>query len=332
MRFHDPHFLLLLLLLIPLLLQQRRREREMPAYRLAYGVGEDVLPDSFRTRCARALPHLRLLLLALAIVALTRPQSIEREVKVRSEGGDLVVALDLSTSMLAEDLQGSEPRENRLAMAKTVLAGFLRGRQNDRIGLIAFAARAYPAAPLTLDHDWLQGVVARLQTGAIEDGTAVGDAILAALNRLRDKPARSQAVILITDGRSNTGEVAPQLAAAAAKALGVRIYAIGIGSRGPAVIPIDDPLGGTLYRRVDADLDENALREIAAGTNGRYFRADDQGMLTQVFQEIDRLEQRVTEEKAFFTYRELYAAFLLAALAVMAAELLLRTTWLRRLP
>jgi len=332
MRFHDPQFLLLLLLLIPLLLHQRRQERRMPAFRLAYGVREEVLPDTFRARFARHLPYLRLLLLALAMLALARPQAIEREVKVRSEGGDLVVALDLSSSMLAEDLQGSEPRKNRLAMAKTVLAGFLRGRQNDRIGLIAFAARAYPAAPLTLDHDWLQAVVARLQTGAIEDGTAVGDAILAALNRLRDKPARSQAVILITDGRSNTGVVTPQRAAAAAKTLGVRIYAIGIGSRGPAVIPIDDPLGGTLYRRVDADLDESALREVAVTTGGRYFRADDQGMLAQVFQEIDRLEKRLTEEKAYFTYRELYPIVLLTALAVMAAELLLRTTWLRRLP
>ena len=332
MRFHDPHFLFLLLLLIPLLLRQRRSERGVPAFRLAYGVAEDGLPDTFRARCARALPYLRLLLLALAIVALARPQAIEREVKVRSEARDLVVALDLSTSMLAEDLEKSMPRENRLAMAKTVLTAFLRGRPDDRIGLVAFAARAYPAAPLTLDHEWLQAAVARLQTGAIEDGTALGDAILAALNRLRDKPARSQAVILITDGRSNTGTVTPQLAAAAASALGVRIYAIGIGSRGPAVIPIDDPLGGTLYRRVDADLDEAALREIAAGSNGRYFRADDQGMLAQVFREIDRLEKRVTEGKAFFTYRELYPIVLLAALAVMVADLLLRTTWLRRLP
>jgi Ca-activated chloride channel family protein len=332
MRFHDPQFLLLLLLLIPLLLRQRGQERRTPAFRLAYGVGEEALPDTFRARCARYLPYLRLLLLALAMLALARPQASEREVAVRSEGGDLVVALDLSTSMLAEDLQASEPRENRLAMAKAVLAGFLRGRQSDRIGLVAFAARAYPAAPLTLDHEWLQAVVARLQTGAIEDGTAVGDAILAALNRLRDRPARSQAVILITDGRSNTGVVTPQLAAAAAQTLGVRIHTIGIGSRGAAVIPIADPLGGTLYHRVAADLDETVLREIAATTHGRYFRADDQGMLAQVFREIDRLEKRLIEEKAFFTYRELYPILLLSGLAVMVAELLLRSTWLRRLP
>jgi Ca-activated chloride channel family protein len=330
MRFHDPQFLLLLLLLIPLILSQRGQERRTPAYRLAQGAR--ALPVTWRSRCARYLPLLRLLLLALAILALARPQAIAREVKVRSEGGDLVVALDLSTSMLAEDLKGSGPRRNRLAMAKAVLADFLRGRQSDRIGLIAFAARAYPAAPLTLDHEWLQAAVAGLQTGAIEDGTALGDAILAALNRLRDRPARSQAVILITDGRNTTGAVTPQRAAAAAKALGVRIHTIGIGSHGPAVIPIESPTGGTLYRRVDADLDETILRGIAATTGGRYFRADDQGVLTRVFQEIDRLEKHVIEEKAFFTYQELYPILLLSGLALMAADLVLSTTLLRRLP
>jgi len=325
MRFHDPQVLFLLLLL-PLLWLRR----EPPAYRLAHAVR--ALPDSPRARFARALPWLRVLLLALAIAALARPQAIAREVKIRSEGVDLVIALDLSSSMLAEDLQGGEPRRNRLAMAKAVLADFLRDRPNDRIALVAFAARAYPAAPLTLDHDWLRDAVARLQSGAIEDGTALGDAILTALNRLRDLPAKSQAVILITDGRNNTGSISPQQAAAAARALGVRVHTIGIGAHGAAVIPIDNPLGGTLYRRIAADLDEGVLREIAAGTGGRFFRADDQGMLARVFQEIDHLEKRVSEEKAFFTYRELYSPFLLGALALLLAELGLRATLLRRLP
>jgi Ca-activated chloride channel family protein len=185
MRFADPQMLFLLLLLPPWALLRRRRERTAPSLLLAAGARIEALPNTLRARCARALPLLRLLLLTLAIVALARPQLIEREVKVHSEGVDLVVALDLSTSMLAEDLAGGEPRKNRLTIAKEVLAGFLQGRRGDRIALLAFAARPYPAAPLTLDHDWLQSAVAQLQTGVIEDGTAIGDAMLAALNRLR---------------------------------------------------------------------------------------------------------------------------------------------------
>ncbi len=336
MRFHDPQWLLLLLVLIPWALFRHRRERGAPALTIADGAQLRALPDTFRARCGRWLPWLRLLLLALAIVALARPQAVARETKVRSEGVDLVVVLDLSTSMLAEDLQGGVPRKNRLTIAKEVLADFIGGRRGDRIGLVAFAARPYPAAPLTLDHAWLQAAVARLQTGAIEDGTAIGDALLAALNRLRGsssaRPAASQAVILVTDGRSNAGATTPQLAAAAARTLGVRIHAIGIGSRGPAVIPVADPLGGTLYRRVQADLDEVALKEIATGTGGAYFRADDKGGLTRVFEAIDRLEKRPIEETVFFTYDELFAPLLLGALALLMAELSLRATLLRTLP
>ena len=332
MRFHDPQFLWMLPLLLPWMLLIRRRERRAPALRFASGAQLASLPDTCRSRCAPYLPVLRVLALALAILALARPQTIERETRVHSEGVDLIVALDLSTSMLAEDLGAVGPRRNRLAMAKEVLSGFLQGRQGDRIGLLAFAARPYPAAPLTLDHDWVQAAVARLQTGAIEDGTAIGDALLAALNRLRDSPAKSRAVILVTDGRSNAGKTEPGLAAAAAKALGIRVHTIGIGSRGPAVIPIDDPLGGTSYRRVQADLDETSLNEIASTTGGGYFRADDQGMLVRVFQAIDRLEKRPLEETVFFSYGELFPAFLLGVLALICVDMALRATLLRRLP
>ena len=183
----------------------------------------------------------------------------------------------------------------------------------------------------------------QLQAGAIEDGTALGDAILAALNRLRVSTAgrvsnrtglapKSQAIILITDGRSNAGTVAPETAAAAARALGIRIHAIGIGSRGPVVIPMDDPMGGTIYRRVQADLDENTLREIATSTGGSYFRADDGTSLTRVFRDIDRLEKRPMEEKVFFTYRELFPELLFGVLALGLIELTLRSTLLRTLP
>ena len=332
MRFHDPQLLLLLPLLLVCALQLRRRERGTPALPFSGGAGVHGLPDTPRARLARLLPYLRLPVLVLALLALARPQVIERETKVRSQGMDLVLALDLSTSMLAEDPREPIPRENRLGMAKGVLRDFIRGRGGDSIGLVAFAARPYPAAPLTLDHEWLQGALERLDAGAIEDGTALGDAILAALNRLRDRPAQSRAVILVTDGRSNAGAVSPALASAAAKALGIRVHAIGIGSRGEAVLPVPSPLGGTSYRRVEADLDEAALRGIAGASGGSYFRADDRDMLAGVFREIDRLEKSTAEQKVYFSYRELYPPLLLAALALLLAEFALRRTVLRRLP
>jgi Ca-activated chloride channel family protein len=342
MRFQDPHYLYLLLLLPFWMLWLQHRARRAPTLRLGHESQIVALPDTWRSLSARSLPLLQALLLALALLALARPQSIEQESTVRSEGVDLMLALDLSTSMLAEDAQAAPPRKNRLTMAQDVLAAFLHGRPGDRIGLVAFAARPYSASPLTLDHAWLQSTVARLRTGDIEDGTALGDAIFAAINRLRGKPeqtreqqakrAKHQAIVLVTDGRSNAGIGTPMMAAAAAKALGIRIHCIGIGSRGAAVMPMADPFGGVVYREVKADLDENTLREIAATTGGSYFRADDRAMLARVFQQIDRLEKAPIEEKVRLAYRELYPLFLLGALALGLVELTLRATLLRGLP
>uniref|UniRef100_C6DZT8 von Willebrand factor type A n=1 Tax=Geobacter sp. (strain M21) TaxID=443144 RepID=C6DZT8_GEOSM len=329
MRFHDPQMLFLLALLVPLFVWIRRGESRRPALPLSAAFAGNPLPDTLRSRLARLLPYLRLAVLALGIAALARPQAVERESRVRSRGMDLVLALDLSTSMLAEE-QGREGRgESRLAAAKRVLAGFIGGRKDDRIGLVAFAGRPYPAAPLTSDHQWLQGVVDRLDTGAVEDGTALGDAILSGVNRLRRRPAESRALILITDGRNNAG-AEPQLAAQAAKALGIRVHAIGIGSRGSAVIPVPSPLGGTIYRRLDAELDAATLKGVAELTGGRYFEAGDATVLSRVFAEIDRLERTPIEEKVFFSYAELYRPLIAAALLLFLAEMLLRGGWLRR--
>lgn len=334
MRFHDPHLLWLLLLLPFWAWWRWRRTRQAPALRLGHAALFAALPDTWRVRLARLLPLPRLLALVLIVLALARPQDVEHETTRHSEGVDLMLALDLSTSMLAEDAQADQPRENRLTMAQAVLADFLKGRPGDRIGLIAFAARPYPAAPLTLDHAWLQAAAGRLRAGDIEDGTALGDAILLALNRLRGKPGQrgGKAIIVVTDGRNNAGTTSPELAAAAARTLGIRIHSVGIGSRGVAVIPMADPLGGTRYRQVQVDLDENTLREIATVSGGVYFRADDRNALTRVFQEIDRLEKGPIEEKVTFSYRERYPLFLLGALALGLMELALRAVFLRRLP
>jgi Ca-activated chloride channel family protein len=348
MRFQDPLYLFLLLLLLPWAWLRFRQDRQAPALAIADGERIARLHDGFRARCARNLPWLRLLLLILLILAMARPQMVERETRVRGNGVDLMIAVDVSTSMLAQEQGASATGNNRLDMAKQVLDHFLRGREGDRIGLIAFAARPYPAAPLTLDHDWLRETVAQLTTGAIEDGTAVGDAILAAINRLRpdvdasrsatsaDRKVptspRSQAIILMTDGRSNADKVEPVLAAAAAKALGIKVHTIGIGTNRQAVIPMADPLGGILLRKIRADLDESTLREIAASTGGRYFRADDIAILSRVFREIDLLEKRPIESRVFNSYREQFPQLLLAALALGFLELALRTTVLRQWP
>lgn len=342
MRWADPQWLLLLVLLPPWELWRRRVAQRAPAVLVADAAQVSVLPITARVRAHRWVAWLRLLVAALAIVALARPQLVERETKVHSRGVDLVVAIDLSTSMLAEDLaSGGGARRNRLTVAKEVLAAFLQQRPGDRIGLIAFAARPYSAAPLTLDHSWLQNVVARLEAGAIEDGTAVGDAILAAVNRLRPRSAttvpapnaspggESRAIIVLTDGRNNAGGSEPAVAAAAARALGIRVHTIGIGSRGEAVIPVDDPLGGTSYRAVAADLDENSLREIAATTGGSYFRASDGDVLASAFAAIDRLEKRSHEHTVYFSYRELFPVLLLLAFAGGLLDLVLRSTLLQ---
>jgi Ca-activated chloride channel family protein len=335
MKLHDPNWLWFLLLLPFLAWSLQRRLARTPALRLGHAGLYDSLPDTARARVARLLPWLRLLVIALALLALARPQELAREAGVKSRGVDLMLTLDLSTSMLAEDARAEPPRINRLNMAQAVIKDFLAGRPGDRIGLMAFAARPYPASPLTLDHAWLQATVARLKAGDIEDGTALGDALLAALNRLRGKAPdqrRHQAVILVTDGRSNAGATPPELAAAAAASLGIRVHAIGIGAAGPAVIPIENPLGGILYRRVRADLDEATLQAVAARTGGRYFRADDPAMLARVFREIDQLEKAPIEEKARNIWREWFAIPLLAAFCLFFLEALLRASWLRRLP
>jgi Ca-activated chloride channel homolog len=331
-RFQDTQFLLLLLLLIPWAWLRWNSERRSSVLPLSCETRMALLPETARSRSARYLPVLRLLALTTAILALARPQVIERETTVRSQGVDLVVALDLSTSMLAEELGTKRSHKNRLMMAKEVLADFLRARHGDRIGLIVFAGRPYQAAPLTLDHDWLLDAVTGLNPGVIEDGTALGDAIVAAVNRLRGQRGGSQAVILMTDGRNNAGATEPRLAAAAAKAMGIRVHAVGIGTRGPAVVPIDDPLKGTQYRQVDADLDEATLRDIATTTGGAYFRADDGSMLADVFREIDRLEKHPIEEKVSFTIREWFPVPLVGTVVLGMLELILATTALRRLP
>lgn len=327
MTFHDPLALVLLFPLLLIFIIQRRKSANAILFPAVADLS--ALPKTLRQRSAQILPWMSATALTLAVIALARPQAVNTETTVISKGVDIVLAIDLSTSMLAVDRGERTTGASRLTIAKKVAGEFINRRTVDRIGVVAFAARPYPVAPLTLDHDWLATVLDRLEIGNIEDGTALGDGILAAVNRLRSSRAGSRAVALMTDGRSNVGEISPGAAASAARALGIRVHTIGIGAKTPALFPVTNPLGGIIWREVNADLDEAALREIADITGGRSFRANDASGLRSVFQEIDRLEKRPIEEKQRRNVHELFTPLLMAALLLAMFSLTLRATWLR---
>jgi len=325
-RFEDP-LVLLLLLALPALFWFRSRSYERPAIRYS-AVTDARAANPGVSRIASNLPRaLRALAFTAFVVALARPQTGITNETVRTEGIDIIMVLDVSTSMLAEDL---EP--NRLEAAKAVGADFVGGRVNDRIGLVAFAGQAFTQAPLTFDYSVVQSLLGELETGMIEDGTAVGMGLATAVKRLQASPAESKVVVLLTDGRSNRGEIGPVTAAQMAQALGVRVYTIGAGSQGTARVPIADPRGGTRYAQMQVDIDEASLQEIAELTGGRYFRATDTESLAAIYAEIDELERTEVEIANFTQFGEEFPLPLAIGFGLLALEFLLRHTVLRRLP
>ncbi|UCG85588.1 MAG: VWA domain-containing protein, partial [Gemmatimonadota bacterium] len=274
-----------------------------------------------------ALLTLRVLALAALIVAFARPQSGVSSENVTSEGIDIVLALDISSSMLAEDL---EP--NRIEAAKQVAAAFARGRRNDRIGLVAFAAEAFTQAPLTLDHEVVANVIGELEVGMIADGTAIGMGLATAVKRLQESDAESKVIVLLTDGRNNRGEIDPVTAAQIAQTLGVRVYAVGAGTRGTARVPVSDPMFGRRYVQMRVDIDEDALREVAELTGGRYYRATDRASLEEIYREIDQLETTEIEIEHFTRYGELFPYPLAFGFVVLMLEMALGNTVLRKIP
>jgi Ca-activated chloride channel family protein len=324
--------LLLLLALIPVLLHLLRLRDREPAVRFpTLGPLRIAAPVSAARRRG-LLTLLRLVTLGLLIFAIARPQAGTAESQVRREGVDVVLAVDVSGSMLAEDFKLDDERTNRLEAVKTVVRDFVAARPTDRIGLVLFAARAYTQCPLTLDHGWLLTNLDRAEIGMIEDGTAIGSGLATATNRLRASKAKSRFVILLTDGVNNAGRVTPQTAADAAKALGIRVYTIGAGTRGMAPYPAQDMFGNKVYRPVQVDIDEETLTKIAETTGGRYYRATDTDSLREIYAEIDRSEKTVFEAPQFYDYRELYVWLLLPALGLLLAEMALGETVLRKLP
>ncbi|MFB3908929.1 MAG: VWA domain-containing protein [Candidatus Eisenbacteria bacterium] len=327
MKFGEPAFLLLLLLPAAWLLLRLRRRERFEATLPHPDVG--LIPEgSWRVHARRALPVLRGLALACLVVALARPMAGEREEVVVSEGIDIILGLDISGSMRAEDFQP----DNRLAVAKEVARRFIEGRRGDRIGLVVFANGAYTQCPLTTDYPVLLQMLDKVDFGDIKDGTAVGMAIATGTNRLREASSPSKVLILLTDGRNNAGTIDPITAARLAKAVGVRIHTIAAGSTGEAPFPVDDPVFGRRYVQLPVQIDEESLREVASITGGEYFRATDAGGLAAIYQRIDEMEKTRVETRSYVDYSEFGPALLLPALALVVGELLLALGPLRKLP
>jgi Ca-activated chloride channel family protein len=276
----------------------------------------------------RGLPiALRMAALSLGILALARPQ-IRNVVEERfAEGVDIMLVLDTSTSMRAQDFT-----PNRFEAARDVAAEFIRGRQTDRLGLIVFAAKAYTQTPLTLDYPFLLRMLEEVEVGVIEDGTAIGTAIAMGVNRLKESTATSKVLILLTDGQNNRGEIDPVTAADVAQTIGVRIYSIGVGAYGEAPFLFNDPFGGQRRRMVPVEIDEKMLSSVAENTGGRYFRATNKQALRDIYSEIGELEKTRIEQNIYTDYDERYALFLWPAFGLVLLEVLLTSTRLRRTP
>ena len=269
---------------------------------------------------------LRLIAVALLIIALARPQSFATGENVYTEGIDIAVVLDISGSMLAEDF-----KPNRLEAAKDVIDEFIAGRTSDKIGLVVFSGKSFTQCPLTIDYSVLRNLLGEIKSGMIEDGTAIGLAIANGVNRLKDSKAKSKILILLTDGVNNAGEIDPITAANIAQTFGIRIYTVGVGTRGNAPYPFQTPFG-VQYQMVPVEIDEAILQQVADITDGHYFRATDNKKLEEIYKEIDKMEKTRVEITSYRNAKELFYNWALAGLLLLFTEIVLSRTYLRRLP
>lgn len=329
MTFHFADSWALVLLVVPLAVLWWRLAADgwfaAPIKASASELWKDV-PVTWRVRWRRVPLFLRVAALALLVLALARPQMGRKQFVTEGEGIDIVLALDVSGSMAAQDFAPND----RLFVAKKTIERFIEGRKVDRIGLVLFAGQAFTQSPLTLDYGIIQQFLTQARIGMIEDGTAIGMALVTATNRLRESTAKSRVVVLLTDGDNNAGRVDPLTAADLAATTGVRVYTIGVGSDGPAYVPVQDPLLGTRLIKQQFKIDEPTLRSIAEKTGGKFFRAQDAESLARVFDAIDAMEKSPYEVKTYTDYSERYPVFAGIALALLFAEIVLsRTVWRR---
>lgn len=326
-RFAHP-YLLFLLALVPLAawyVLRHRPERSVAYSSLDLLLGAGLEASPWKRYATLAL---RLLVLSLVIVGLARPQTGRSKHTTYSEGIDIMLVLDTSGSMQAQDF---EPK-NRLHVAKEVLKEFISKRPQDRIGLVVFSADAMTQCPLTLDHILLAKLVDGVDFGMLDDGTAIGVGLATACNRLRASKAKSKIVVLLTDGQNNAGMVDPATAARVAASLGLKVYTIGVGTHGRAPIPVDDPVFGRRLISVEVDIDEVTLRKIAELTGGKYFRATDTEQLVSIYNQIDQMEKTKVESETFVEYTDRFLWFVLPALGLFVLELGLAETVLRETP
>ena len=286
----------------------------------------DRVRDTYRHYLHHILFAFRMLAVSLLILVLARPQSHNRWEEIVIEGIDIMIALDISSSMLAEDF-----RPNRMEAAKSIAAEFISGRRNDRIGLVIFSGESFTQCPLTTDHRVLLNLLKEVEIGMIEDGTAIGMGLATAVNRLRISGSQSRIIILLTDGVNNRGSIDPYTAAGIAETFGIRVYTVGVGSRGPAPFPVQTPRG-IQYQSIEADIDEEVLMEIASVTGGRYFRATDEKKLAEIYSEIEQMERYLTDIRHFSASKDEYRAFAFFAAFLLLLEWLARVLWLRSIP
>ncbi len=328
LHFANPEWLYGLLILIPMIAWYVWRQISRTNALLVSGLQPfEKVGTPVRAWLRHILFVLRLLAIALLFIVMARPQSVNRWQKVNTEGIDIIIDLDISSSMLAQDF-----KPNRLEAAKNVAIQFISGRPDDRIGLVVFSGESFTQCPLTTDHAVLINLFLQVKSGMIEDGTAIGDGLATSINRLKDSKAKSKVVILLTDGMNNRGEIAPLTAAKIASTYGIRVYTIGVGTIGTAPYPIQTPYGGTRYQQMKVQIDENMLKQIASMTGGKYFRATDNKKLQEIYNAIDKLEKSKIDVKQFSRKEEEYLMFALWAAILLLAEWFLRKTVFRTIP
>jgi len=327
-RFKDPLWLLLLVLPAAYIyIRYFTRFLKPPAIPYSNTRSLERIGRSWRTHLSAALPALKVIGLAALILAMARPQSGHGDTRESVEGVDIMLALDISTSMKAMDFKPN----NRLAVAKDVIRNFIDGREFDRIGLVVFARRSFTQCPLTTDYNLLKELLDRVDFGMVEDKTAIGLAIANAANRLKDSVAKSKIIILLTDGVNNVDDLSPVDAARAAAAMGIKIYTIGAGKPGLVDMPQDTPFG-TRYVQIKSEIDEQTLKEISSITGGQFYRAKDEATLNQIYDQISKLEKTKIELYRFYRYKELFVKFLAVGLIILLVEFLLSRTMLGGIP
>jgi len=327
LTFENPNLLYLLLLLVPVIVWyvfNHKRTHASIQVSTIKGIGKNHI--TYKHILRHVVFTFRILVMALIIIAIARPQSTLNWKNEESEGIDIVLALDVSSSMLARDF---EP--DRLEAAKDLAIQFIAGRRNDKIGLVVFSGESFTQCPLTTDHSVLINLFKDVKSGIIEDGTAIGMGLANAVSRLKDSDAKSKVIILLTDGVNNQGAIAPATAADLAQTFGIRVYTIGVGTEGVAPYPMNTPFGVQL-RNVPVEIDEDVLTEIAQKTGGEYFRATDNEKLKQIYEQIDKLEKSKIKVKEFSQRNEEFLLFVLIAAFLLLTEMVLRNTILRQIP